>query len=506
MAMIFTVNRGREIVVAGSEPGFDAIQCAIDKAEMGDRIIVQRGDYLTGGLLIEKDGISLEFEPEARLTARSIREEGYFKYKNCLATVRNCRGVSLIGEGAVLGMRKEEYPLAAGVAFESGSVDRGKNTLKIEDHGLVENYRYACMDTATKKPMAGLDGRGHCYVKIIDEDEIRLSFDEDGNKPVRLMDGNYRLRPYVPGHRHVLKLEGAGAVLVRGLTLRDSGGDGIYVGRGCATEKVAGMPRRYCDDVTVERVNCFNNYRCAVSAVSVKGLMVDGCRLNDTRGGSPAAGFFAEPNRPDELLQGIRVKNTVIRDNQYRGIHLNFDQLRGGNCADVDMEFENIYIADSMMYHAIEVKKAYSDGPGGRVLFKDVLTNGDRAGLNVALKSKDAFGLEFENCIVDKVSPAAEAPITFYLGNETKVGGVEFRNCQVIDHTERPAVAAYSAPGRSWHKVHGDIWVWNPARPVNYIEWGDNELCEADLEVGWGRMEGYLKLVERITKLINPKK
>jgi len=67
-------------------------------------------------------------------------------------------------------------------------------------------------------------------------------------------------------------------------------------------------------------------------------------------------------------------------------------------------------------------------------------------------------------------------------------------------------VAAYSAPGRSWHKVHGDIWVWNPARPVNYIEWGDNELCEADLEVGWGRMEGYLKLVERITKLINPKK
>ncbi|MEN0003508.1 MAG: right-handed parallel beta-helix repeat-containing protein, partial [Bacteroidota bacterium] len=76
--------------------------------------------------------------------------------------------------------------------------------------------------------------------------------------------------------RHCLALWDCENVSIEGLTFKDSGGDGIFIGG--SHEFGVG----YCKDIRIKNVLCDNNYRQGMSVISVENLLVQHSRFDRT--------------------------------------------------------------------------------------------------------------------------------------------------------------------------------------------------------------------------------
>ena len=111
--------------------------------------------------------------------------------------------------------------------------------------------------------------------------------------------------------RHGVAIIGSENVIVRDLTIRSSGGDGIYVSNSktdCAR------------NVLIENVTCENHHRQGISVISAENLIVRNSRFNDTSGTAPACGIDFEPNEAKERLVNILVENCEFSRNDWGGI------------------------------------------------------------------------------------------------------------------------------------------------------------------------------------------
>ena len=128
---------------------------------------------------------------------------------------------------------------------------------------------------------------------------------------LRMWKEDYTKAPYQKSEwRHALALYGTSHVLIAGLTIERSGGDGIYLGRGQ-------RGRNY--DLELQDLIIKDNYRQAISVISAEKLHIANCLLANTSGTAPAAGIDFEPNHPDEVLQDCRLTNCIMRGNSGAG-------------------------------------------------------------------------------------------------------------------------------------------------------------------------------------------
>ena len=112
--------------------------------------------------------------------------------------------------------------------------------------------------------------------------------------------------------RHAINLHGCENVTIEGLTIAESGGDGIYLG--------AGRNHAPCQNVTIRDVICDKNYRQGISVITAENLLIENCVLKNTAGTAPAAGIDFEPNKPKERLVNCVMRNCLIEDNEGYGI------------------------------------------------------------------------------------------------------------------------------------------------------------------------------------------
>jgi hypothetical protein len=145
-----------------------------------------------------------------------------------------------------------------------------------------------------------------------------------GNGAVlRMHRDDYRHPPYERSeHRHALSLRSCRNVVVQGLRIESSGGDGIYLGRS-GTRGAA----RYGEHIEIRDVVLADNYRQGISVVSVKGLLVERTVMARTSGTPPAAGIDLEPNHADELLQDIVLRGCRIESNGGAGLQVYLNEL-----------------------------------------------------------------------------------------------------------------------------------------------------------------------------------
>jgi hypothetical protein len=161
--------------------------------------------------------------------------------------------------------------------------------------------------------------------------------------------------------RHGLSLRGCSNVQVLGLTIRNTGGDGIYLGRG---------PDGHVPNETVEVRDCVidNPHRNGMLVITAKRLLVEGCVFSNARGHSPMAGISIEPNKPDEPVVDVRFRNCRILDNDCYGAHFYFYQvLKESEPLSILVEgcrFSGGHIG-------LHVAGGKSGSAGGRVVFRD---------------------------------------------------------------------------------------------------------------------------------------
>ena len=161
--------------------------------------------------------------------------------------------------------------------------------------------------------------------------------------------------------RHGLSLRGCRDVQVLGLTVRNTGGDGIYLGRG---------PDEHVPNENIVVRDCVfdNPHRNGMLVITARHLLVENCVFSNARGHSPMAGVSAEPNKPDEPIVDLRFRNCKILDNDSYGVHFYFYRvLKESEPASILMEECQV----SGGHIGLHVAGGKSGSAGGKIVFRN---------------------------------------------------------------------------------------------------------------------------------------
>jgi len=263
-------------------------------------------------------------------------------------------------------------------------------------------------------------------------------------------------------NRMVLTIQGCSNVTIDGLTLRDGGGDGIFVGSGPKTH--------WCSNIRLKDVVCDNNYRQGISVVSCDGLTAENCKFNNTWGTPPSCGVDIEPDLPTQRAAHLVFRNCQFNDNYADGIEVFLGNLKRQSVP-VSILFERCRVS-SRRGSGMRVTKLFDGGPTGSIEFRDCVVDGAEGyGIKVQDKSTDAARVKFVRCAIRNAAQDRKfldvwAPVALRVREPEKVkhfGGIEFIDCRVEDRRDRPAVASSGDLGDfAITDVAGTIGVKNP--------------------------------------------
>ncbi|MBI4559429.1 MAG: right-handed parallel beta-helix repeat-containing protein [Candidatus Hydrogenedentes bacterium] len=246
--------------------------------------------------------------------------------------------------------------------------------------------------------------------------------------------------------RMTLSLNGCTNVNVYGLTLKDSGGDGIYI--------AGGKEKRPCRNIHIKDVVCDNHYRQGISIISVDGLLVENSVFKNTWGTPPSAGVDIEPDSPEEIVKDIVFRDCDFTDNYGDGIQAHLAHQRNTS-AEVSILFENCRVS-SRRGSGIRVTKVADDGPAGRIEFRGcVVEDTEGYGIKIQDKSADRARVRFIDCTVRNAAnnrryEGAWAPIwlhSFRSKQTQKFGGIDFVDCRIGDDQDRPIILLEESEG-----------------------------------------------------------
>jgi hypothetical protein len=265
--------------------------------------------------------------------------------------------------------------------------------------------------------------------------------------------------------RHVLSLRGCDGVTVVGLTLAESGGDGIYLGIGRQ-----GEPNR---NITIRDVVCDRNYRQGISVISAENLLIENCVLKNTAGTPPAAGIDFEPNRPGERLVNCVMRNCTIENNQGYALHI-YARPLDGTSAPVSIRVENCVTRGTNALSASVITSCGENGPlKGRIEFVNCRFEDEgHTGLQIGSKPPSGATLRFIRCTLADPSekPAPAAPIRFSTrrGDLLPTGGVEFVDCTIREKVDRPVMKYDDAIGSNLLGITGTLTIERDRQRTEY--------------------------------------
>jgi hypothetical protein len=255
--------------------------------------------------------------------------------------------------------------------------------------------------------------------------------------------------------RHLLSFKSCTNVRVLGLTLAESGGDGVYLGTG-----KAGVTNK---NVLLKDVVCDRNYRNGISVITAEDLLIEDCVLRDTGGTAPQAGIDYEPNGPDERLVNCVMRNCVVQANNGRGYLVSLNRMNAGS-APISLRFENCKAIGNMGTEvAVYTGNGRESSVKGTIEFVNCALEPTRLpGLVISDKPADGCHMRFEKCSI--AAPAAgappQAPIVFMASQRAgePLGGVEFLDCLVPDvRGVKPMALVDMAGGTALKGVTGTL-------------------------------------------------
>ncbi len=230
-------------------------------------------------------------------------------------------------------------------------------------------------------------GKGDSLITLKRSRNVKLS---GYGATLRMHRDDYAAPPYAKAEwRMSLNLLSCSNVVVEGLTLLESGGDGVYVG-------VTGK-NGPCQDIVLRDLVCDRQYRQGISVISARNLLIERCILRDTGGTPPAAGIDFEPNHANEELTGIVMRDCTISNNQGIGLDFYLGQL-DGTTKPVSIRIENCRMSGNA--HGFALSNGRKETfVSGRVTCENCSFENER-GFAVLLRRKPASSVfvDFGNC------------------------------------------------------------------------------------------------------------
>jgi len=160
------------------------------------------------------------------------------------------------------------------------------------------------------------------------------------------------------------------------------------------------------------------------------------------------AGIDLEPNRPNERLADVVVRDCVISDNEKLGLHMWLSRLKSQSYP-VSVLFENCDVSGPRTDVGLHVGTIGDDGPKGSIIFSRCRVSNTRVnGIRLRDKSANSVDVIFDRCVVRdtgahpvkmwKVPVSGPVAIYTIYKKTTRPGGIQFKDCLIIDDHDRP--------------------------------------------------------------------
>ena len=271
--------------------------------------------------------------------------------------------------------------------------------------------------------------------------------------------------------RHTFRIENSKGIIIEGLTFKNSGGDGIYLG---GEDILSNAP--YCENVLIKDCVMDNNKRQGMSVISAQNLLVTNCLFKNTSGHLPEAGLDIEPYLPYQRIINCNFRKCQFINNDGSGIAVAL-LFMDNTSLPVSINFDDCYVSNNHTITNIYARaEIFADvnctSPvQGVVNFNNCLVENSQWSAFATSKTSNSYQINFKNSVFKNVSQAQVPfinPIWFNLCGDVPTtqsfGGVDFNNV-LIDYTGTKAVLGTyggSPATTGLANITGNIFVHNP--------------------------------------------
>ena len=334
----------------------------------------------------------------------------------------------------------------------------------------IQNKVFIFEKNVKLKAISGLfpatNGTNSCLMRMVNCSNITfLGYQAEFamNKPeyVALNDSEFR---------HCLNLTSCSNFSIFGLTFRDSGGDGIYIGG----EEGSGIIG-YCETILIDDVKCINNYRQGMSICSAQNMTVRNSLFSDTIGTLPEAGIDVEPYQTTQRIVNLNIENCTFKNNGWSGIALALFELRTTSLP-VSITIKDCYFknnnrpGNTYAHSEIQVSADNNNPVLGNVDFERCFIDGSQYAAFYSRKTANAYLVKFKDCVFQNVSQLQELynePIFMevpdYVNLSPKLGGYVFENVLLTYNTNFNFFRVFGAATLSGlSNISGNITVVQP--------------------------------------------
>lgn len=283
---------------------------------------------------------------------------------------------------------------------------------------------------------------------------------------------------YSGEQNHVLSIITSSNITVKGLTLRDGGGDGIYLSR----QKDGDYNR----NIRIEDVVSTYNQRQGMSVISVDGLLVKNSTFSNTSGKSPGAGVDFECESTRDRFVNVVFENCVFRDNYGPGI-LTALSKSSSSSIPLDITFNNSYLTNNFSTSntrlPAEIDLGMStlnrDNPiKGHITFNGLTVENSRWSAIWTKKTAEAYKVVVKNANIKNVGKGTDKPaihigVLSYANTATaNMGGFTFENVTIDYDGTSPSLELFGPSKSKWNlkNMYGEIKVRSPRG----IQFSDN--------------------------------
>jgi hypothetical protein len=238
-------------------------------------------------------------------------------------------------------------------------------------------------------------------------------------------------------YRHTLSINNCTDIRIYGLTLRDSGGDGIYVGGA----KGSGEERPYCENILIEDVRSINHYRQGMSITSVENMTVRHCLFTRTNGTLPEAGVDVEPYETYQRIVNLNFDHCIFTKNNWVGLCLALSFLDSTSLPVSIRVSDCFFSQNSRPGHPYSPAELFVSADKthpvqGDVVFDRCTIDSSQWTLLYTRKTAAAYALTFRDCVFKDVSLNQDQqynePIFMEVPDYTNpcaaLGGIHFDN------------------------------------------------------------------------------
>jgi hypothetical protein len=229
---------------------------------------------------------------------------------------------------------------------------------------------------------------------------------------------------------------------VLGITIADTGGDGIYLGSSAA--EFIGKPA-YNRDIVIKDCVFDNNYRQGISVIGAKNLLIENCLFKNTSGTAPGDGIDFEPNSDDNKLTNCIVRNCIFENNEGCGIEICVTHLTE-NTEAISVKIEDCHVRSSKRA-GLTIGTVRKTGVKGLIELKNcTFENIDDVGYAMWDTPASSIHIRFVNCswrnvTLSKTPLDLHAPLSDIATPGHKpdsVGYTEFVNCRLYGRKDKP--------------------------------------------------------------------